>query len=86
MAGSPLWQFNTLKSLVAISTVVVEVFLVVEGQDSTCTRLNSPLMFISKAHGIRGSLTQKISGRRQKFASVPNEGLPILVIHVYNNN
>ena len=27
-------------------------FVVVEGQDSTCSRLDPPLRFISKAHGM----------------------------------
>ena len=27
-------------------------FVVVEGQDSTCPRLDPPLLFISKAHGM----------------------------------
>ena len=33
-------------------------FLVVEEQDSTCSRLNLPLLFISKAHGMLWSHTR----------------------------
>ena len=33
-------------------------FLVVERHDSTCSRLNPPLLFISKAHGISSSQIQ----------------------------
>ena len=33
-------------------------FLVVEGQDSTCPRFNLPLLFISKAHGMPCSHTR----------------------------
>ena len=30
-----------------------DIFLLVEGQDSTCFRLNPPLLFISEAHGMK---------------------------------
>ena len=29
-----------------------DMFLVVEGEDSSCSRLNPPLLFISKGHGL----------------------------------
>ena len=37
-------------------------FVVVEGQDSLCPRLDPPLLFISKAHGM--PCIYEISGRR----------------------
>ena len=42
-------------------------FLVIEGQDSECPRLNTRLVFISKAHCT------------QYFAGVSNEGLSIVL-------
>ena len=38
------------------------IFLVAEGQDSTCPRFNLSLLFISKAHGMPYALTHEISG------------------------
>ena len=40
-------------------------FLVVEGQDSTCPRLNPPLLFISKAHGMSCSHTRNCRTQTQ---------------------
>ena len=64
MGGSPTWQVNTLPSLVTTGIVALEMFLVVEEQDSTCPRFNPPLPLISKAHSIPYSQTHEISGRR----------------------
>ena len=51
-------------------------FLVIEGQDFTRPCLNAPLLFISKAHSMTCS---------QQLDSVSNEGLLVLVTHVYKN-
>ena len=61
-----------------------DMFVVVEGQDSTCPRLDPSLLFISKAHGMPCSHTRNFRTQTQKFAAVSNEGIPILVTHVYN--
>ena len=60
-------------------------FLVVEGQDSTCPCFNLPFLFISKAHGMLSSHT--------KFQDVDiiisrhvQGKTPILVIHIHKNN
>ena len=45
-------------------------FLVVEGQDSTCPRMDPPLLFISKAHGACHGHTHKISGGRHNNLTV----------------
>ena len=36
------------------------IFVVVEEQDSTCPRLDPPLLFISKAHGMPCSYMQNV--------------------------
>ena len=58
-------------------------FVVDEGQDYTCPRLDSPLLFISKAHDMPCSHTRNFRKQTQYFAGVSNQGLPILVTHVY---
>ena len=47
------WKVMTLPSLVAVSMHCAggNMFLLVEGQDSTYPFFNLPLLFISKAHG-----------------------------------
>lgn len=47
----------------AVDIAVVEMFLVVEGEDSICTRLNLSLMFSLK-HMVYDALSHKISVRR----------------------
>ena len=42
---------TTLPSLVVIGSE--DMFLVVEEKDSRCFRLNSPLLFIPKGHGLK---------------------------------
>ena len=42
-----------LLNLMVISIVVAEMFLVVGGQDSTCSHLNPALLVISKARDIK---------------------------------
>ena len=61
-------------------------FLVVEGQDSTCPCLNLPLLFISKAYDMACSDTLNFWTQTQQFAGVPNEVFPILVTHIYKNS
>ena len=42
-----------MSSLVTIGSVVVHTFLMVEEQDSTCSGLNLPLLFIPQPHGMK---------------------------------
>ena len=58
-------------------------FLVHEGQDSKCHCLNSPLLIISKAHGMPFSYIQNFRTQTQSFSSVSNEGFPISVTHKF---
>ena len=47
-----------LPRLVAIGTAVLEIFSVLKGLDSICPCFNSPLLFISKTHGMSCSHTR----------------------------
>ena len=51
LVGGPLGKSPTCQ--VTIDIVVVDMFLVVKEQDSTCSHLNPSLMFISKEYGLK---------------------------------
>ena len=64
------------------------IFLVVEEQGSTCSRLNSLLLFTSKAHGMLWSYTKNFTINRRlakTFAKLSNEKSPILVTRFLGN-
>ena len=91
MGGSRSWLVTTLPSLVARGIMVREtqLFLVVEGQDSTCSRLNPSLMFISKAHDMSCSHIRKFKveiALTKIYISVSSESSLILITGVLGND
>ena len=47
------WKVTTFLNLLVIGIEVVEIFLMIEEQDSKCSCLNLPLLFISKGHRLK---------------------------------
>ena len=91
MGGSRSWLVTTLPILVARGIMVREtqLFLVVEGQDSTYSRLNPSLMFISKAHDMSCSHIRKFKVKialTQIYISVSSESCLILITGVLGND
>ena len=52
----------------------------VEGEDSTCPRLDPPLLYISKAHGMPCSRTGNFRTLTQQFEDMSNDKHPILMM------